>query len=696
MRRTAVLAVLASVAAGLASTALGGAANAEGGSVPALQLVTLTGPGTSSGEVGPGELLARQDAVLAQVGNPTTTYRWTTALNGFAVALTPEQVAVVESDPAVASVEANAVRPMSARRTPVPSSAQVRQPRATGGSGVVIGLVDSGLAPESPLFAGVPGLGRGPEDFTGSCEVGEEWPATTCNRKVVGSGWWVAGFGPDRIRSSEHLSPRDAVGHGTQVASVAAGNAGVSVRMRGRTIGEFGGIAPQARVAAYKACWGAPDPGDDGCATADLVSAIDRATADGVDVLNLAVAGPPGTDTVERALLGAAEADIVVVAAAGNDGREEYAAHGSPWVTTVGASLGSVWQGRVSVVGGPTLTGASRSRRTSPPTRLVLGADVAARGATRRHAAQCRPGSLDAAATAGRAVYCERGGIGRIDKSEAVALADGVAMVLGNVRPGPVVDDFHAVPTVQLSAPDAQRLTRWVRTHDRTSIRMSGVAPSPLAGRTAAWSPSGDPRASLVKPDVVAVGDGVLGAVPDQRGWAMFGGTSAAAARVSGAAALLRSRHDWRAPVVRSVLATTAVPLGGESVLRQGGGRAGSDVRGARLALVVRTPRYREVLGSGSWADLNQSSVLVRGTGSVTRRVTNLGSRAEYFSAQAIGFTRHRVRVTPLAARLSPGETATFRITVTGPSTPGQVDDGWIRWRGARGSVTRVPVAITR
>jgi hypothetical protein len=176
----------------------------------------------------------------------------------------------------------------------------------------------------------------------------------------------------------------------------------------------------------------------------------------------------------------------------------------------------------------------------------------------------------------------------------------------------------------------------------------------------------------------------------------MFSGTSAAAARVSGAAALLRSRHDWRAPVVRSVLATTAAPLGGESVLRQGGGRAGADVRGARLALVVRTPRYREVLDSGSWGDLNQSSVLVRGNGSVTRRVTNLGRQAEYFSAQAIGFTRHRVRVTPLAARLSPGETATFRITVTGPATPGNVDDGWIRWRGARGSVTRVPMAITR
>ena len=209
------------------------------------------------------------------------------------------------------------------------------------------------------------------------------------------------------------------------------------------------------------------------------------------------------------------------------------------------------------------------------------------------------PGSLDAARTAGRAVYCERGGIGRIDKSDAVARADGVAMVLGNVRPGPVVDDFHAVPTVQLSAPDAARLRRWVRTHDRTTIRMSGVAPSPAAGRTAAWSPPGDPRASLVKPDVVAVGDGVLGAVPGDRGWALFSGSSASTARVSGAAALLRSRHDWRAPVVRSVLATTAVPLASDSVLRQGAGRAGADVRGARLALVVGTSRYREALEHG-------------------------------------------------------------------------------------------------
>ena len=162
LRRASVVAVLATVAAGLAATSMSAPAVADGEGVPTLRLVTLTGPGTSAGEAGAAGLLARQDAVLARAGSPATTYRWTTALNGFAAQLTPEQVAAIEADPEVESVEVNEVRAMTGRRGTALASGQVGQPRATGGAGVVIGVVDSGLAPESPLFAGVPGLGRGP------------------------------------------------------------------------------------------------------------------------------------------------------------------------------------------------------------------------------------------------------------------------------------------------------------------------------------------------------------------------------------------------------------------------------------------------------------------------------------------------------------------------------------------------------
>ncbi len=700
-------AALALAVAGAVVTTSSTTAHAET-QVPRLQLVTLIGPGTSANSPGAGShverahLTARQDAVLASIGSPATTYRWTTALNGFAAELTPDQVNALETNSEVAEVELNSVLPMSSSLTaedgPRSRAASPAAPGARGGSGVVIGFVDSGLSPDTPLFAEVPGLGPDSSRYRGECSLGDGWAATTCNRKVVGAGWWVSGFGADRVRSSEHLSALDASGHGTQVASVAAGNADVSVRMRGRSVGSFSGIAPRARVAPYKACWAAPDPADDGCATADLVSAIDRATADGVDVLNMSIAGSSAIDTVERALLGAAEADIVVVGAAGNDGRTDYAAHASPWVTTVGATRGAVARGQVAVVDGPVLAGASRSRASIGPVRLVSGADAAARGVRLRDARQCRPGSLDARLVAGRAVLCVRGGIGRVDKSKAVSQADGVAMVLINVRPGSLTDDFHSVPTVQLPQGDGRRLVRWLRTHPRTAVRMSSVNDESDVYRAAPWSAGGDARSTLLKPDVLAPGEGILGAVPTTAdgGWAVFSGTSAAAAHVSGLAAQLRADHPWSASVVRSVLSTTASPLPGTSTLTQGAGRVGDSLPRAGLALDVPAEDYRRSLEALSWRNLNVSSIVTRGAGTTTRRVTNLGKSAEYFSSQTFGFADHQVRITPVALRLGPGESATVRITVANSGPPGRLDDGWVLWRGARGSQARIPVAITR
>jgi hypothetical protein len=683
------------VAASLLAPGSAGAADEP--AVPALTLVTLDGPGTAGGPARRSELLAAQDRLLAAVGAGEPVYRWTTALNGFAAALTPAQVDLVEQDPRVALVEANEVRPLAARPAAAARRLLARPPRMRGGAGVVVGVVDSGIAPESPVFAAVPGLGRAPRSFAGTCQEGEEWPGDTCNRKVVGARWFVAGFGADRVRSSETMSAYDTLGHGTQVASVSAGNAGVTVRVDDRDAGEFGGVAPQARVAAYKACWGAPDPSDDGCATADLVTAVDRAVADRVDVLNLSVAGGSGVDTLERALLGAAERDVVVVGAAGNT-REAYAAHAVPWVTTIGSSVGRTPRATVEVAGGPVLSGGGRPLDVAAG--LVRAVDAAAEGASLREAQQCRPGSLDARAVAGRVVLCARGGIGRIDKSDAVAQADGVGMVLVNVRPGGVTNDFHAVPTVHLALREARVLQRWVRRHGSTRVRLDRLREAPSERRTAPWTAQGDPRGPVVKPDAVADADGVLGALPDAtgRGWGVFSGSSAATARAAGLAALLRARHrDWPAATVRSALVTTARPLPGSSVLGQGAGTLGGDVPVTHLALTQGPRQWRRALETGRFGDLNTPSLLLAARSpAVTRRVTNVGERAEYFSVTATGFGPHRVTVRPLAVRLAPGESRRFTVTVSGPTGPGLLDDGYVVWRGARGGVTRIPVAITR
>lgn len=667
-----------------------------------LQLVTLDGPGTAgydgplSDRVYRTTLKIAQDDVLAEVGAEPV-YQWTTALNGFAAELNADQATTLRSDPSVRLVEENAVR----RLAGAPASGSPTAPdRSRGGAGVVVGMVDTGIWPESPLFASAGDLGTSPRRFRGDCRAGEDWDADSCNRKLVGARWFVHGFGEDGLRTSSSLSARDDHGHGTQLASIVAGNAGVSVQARDQRAAKYSGLAPQARLAVYKACWTAPDPVDDGCATADLVTAIDRATRDRVDVLNLAVAGPPGFDTVERALLGAAEGDVVVVGAAGNSGRHAFAAHPSPWVLSVGGTTGARRRGEV-VLGGTTVAGAMASNRPVGPARLVLAEEAAARGSTREEARLCAPGSLDASRTTGAVVLCRRGGVGRVAKSEAVRRADGVGMVLVNHGPGTVESDLHSVPTVHVRRSEAAEILdlHAERPHARVSLRPLPTERAPA--RVARWSAPGDPTATLVKPDLVGPGSGLLGAVPPsvrRTRWDFASGTSAATAWTSGLAARLMARTQWGADRIRSALVTSATAVAGNpSVLHGGAGRPRAEqAEHPGLAYLVRPGDYRAWLEGDLDRELNTPSILLRDHETTRRTVTNVSRRAQYFSVRVSGFTIHEVTVTPLALRIGPGESGSFRVEVAGPRDAHPLDDGWITWRGADGTRTRIPVVLSR
>jgi hypothetical protein len=93
---------------------------------------------------------------------------------------------------------------------------------------------------------------------------------------------------------------------------------------------------------------------------------------------------------------------------------------------------------------------------------------------------------------------------------------------------------------------------------------------------------------------------------------------------------------------------------------------------------------------------LNTPSALLHGNGAFTRTVTNAGRRPMYYSSSATGFGPHRVRVRPAAVYLDPGESTTFTVTVSGPSGPAPLDEGWVVWRGANGNRVRMPVVIAR
>jgi minor extracellular serine protease Vpr len=667
-----------------------------------LHLVTLQGPGTAGADTPAEELLEEQDSTLAEVGSPEPVYRFTTALNGYAVPLTEEQAGTLAETAGVAMVEPNGVRRLAGLGAATSASLLAARPPGARGRGVVVGVVDSGLDPDSPVFADSRSRGRLDPGFAGECAEGDGWPGGTCTGKIVAAQHFVSGFGEDHRASTSRLSARDDHGHGTQVASLAAGNT-VPARERGEDLGRFSGAAPDARVAVYKACWTAPDPEDDGCATADLVAAIDRAVADGVDVLALAATGSPRPDTVDRALLGAAEADVFVAAPAGNGGPT---GHTSSWTTTVGGATGPQPLGRLVLSDGATFEGLmTGSRSIEEPRRVVDARTAPAPGWTADQAARCEPRSLDARRVSDAVVVCERGGVPRVDKSRAVALADGAGMVLVSGPDEAPTADLHQVPTVHVTAEVGALLRDRLGDGERPAARLEPDGLSGEPATVADWSPRGSARQGVAKPDLIALGTGLLSATTpasDGRRWELLSGSSASTALVAGAAAAVRSAHpDWTAAQVRSALMASAADAAGEtSPRRQGAGlmRLGRALAPGLALDVARGDHRRVADGEADVADLNLPSLVTpRADRQVvlSRTVTNVSGDASRWSASAAAPRGYDVAVAPASMALAPGESREFRVTVTRrDGVPARTGDGWVAWHGADGTRVRLPLLV--
>ncbi len=658
-----------------------------------------------------------QDALLQELGRPKVLYRFRSALDGFAAELTRDQVKRLRSDPRVALVE----RSTKQRLDSVDSRGSIGVDQAwaaaggpdDAGRGRVVGVVDSGIWPENPSFAALPGVDdRGPAGFHGTCAGGDQWDEADCNSKVVSARYFVKGFGEENLAATEYLSPRDGSGHGSHTAAVAAGNDHVRVRVEGQDFGHTSGMAPGARIAVYKACWTAPDPSEDGCTTADAVAAIDQAVADGVDVISYAVSGPSGvdSDSVELAFLNATAQGVFVAAAAGNRGPgRATVAHTSPWVTTVGANSHHTFQGAVVLGGGEARVGGMVSDRSVRRTGIVLAQDAGSPSSSTRDARLCLPEALDASAVRGKIVVCDRGTVARVDKSAAVARAGGVGMVLANVRPDSVYSDFHAVPTVHLDVRAARAVKRYVSHTDRptASLRPTASADHDVP-QVAPFSSRGPVRrdgGSLLKPDVTAPGMGVLSAVApasdEGRLWDQYSGTSTSTAHVAGLAALVMGEHPrWTPAMVKSAMATTADALEGSGPLAAGAGQVdATEVLDPGLVLDASAERFRAWLaGRVETRNLNLPSIAVGDLTArtrVVRRVTNVSGLAETYSARVLGLSGLGVQVRPQTLRLGPGETGRFTVVLDRGSARLEAPArGYLVWTSLSHRV-RMPMAVT-
>ncbi|KAG8482383.1 hypothetical protein CXB51_027253 [Gossypium anomalum] len=549
------------------------------------------------------------ESSLASVLSPSTPAQvlhvYDTVFHGFSTKLSPTDALNLQTLPHILAVIPEQVRRLHTTRSPhflglqtTDSAGLLKE--SDFGSDLVIGVLDTGIWPERQSFNDRD-LGPVPSKWKGQCVTTKDFGPGSCNKKLIGARFFCSGYEASNGKmneTSEFRSPRDMDGHGTHTASIAAGRYVFPASTLGYAKGVAAGMAPKARLAAYKVCWTA------GCFDSDILAAFDAAVADGVDVISLSVGGvvvPYHLDAIAIGAFSAADQGVFVSASAGNGGPGGLTVTNvAPWVATIGAGTidrdfpadvklgnGKVVPG-VSVYNGPGLS----PGRMYP---LVYGGTGGGDGYS---SSLCLEGSLDPEFVKGKIVVCDRGINSRAAKGEVVKKVGGIGMILANgVFDGEgLVADCHVLPATAVGASNGDEIRGYIDSASKSKSPATatilfkgtrlGVRPAPVVASFSARGPNPE-TPEILKPDVIAPGLNILAAWPDKVGpsgvssdsrsteFNILSGTSMACPHVSGLAALLKAAHpEWSPAAIKSALMTTAYTVDnrGETMLDESNG----------------------------------------------------------------------------------------------------------------------------
>lgn len=367
--------------------------------------------------------------------------------------------------------------------------------------------------------------------------------------------------------------------HGTHVAGT------IAAQQKNNVDYAVKGVAPEVDLYAYRVLgpWGGGD-------TAGILAGMDRAIADGMDVINMSL-GARTNDPLYATSVATNNAmlsGVVTVVAAGNAGPGEKTL-GSPGTAALGISVGAS-DASMSI---PTFNGSASAEKFE--NIQLLGKDFSDRLADLQgkslpivYAGLGKAADLAGKDFTGKLALIQRGEITFDEKIKNAKNAGAKAVIVYNNVDGQIPaylgEAVGLIPSFRLSKADGERL-KGIGDGSFTFETLSNTKTE--GDHLADFSSRGPVNGNYdIKPDVVAPGVSIFSTAPEYindpqdgihygNAYVRLSGTSMAAPHTAGTAALILQEHPEYTPFdVKAALMNTSDDLKGDySVYEVGAGR---------------------------------------------------------------------------------------------------------------------------